>query len=302
MPDQRPGEEVANKSKQIRILIRRPAVVAATLGGALGGALVLASAVGVFAPGTRKLAPTTDPSGTVMFNVPAADNPRPSQAAPAPQQRVDCRKQKCVALTFDDGPVLDTTKVLEMLKAKNARATFFVLGMQATQYPDILKKAAAQGNEIGNHTFSHAKLQGAPAATVQTEVGRTQRIIKELTGKWPTLLRPTYGSTDKQLDGICKQHKLSQVLWSVDTVDWQDRDTKKIVEKVATQTQPGSIVILHDVKPTTVAAVPEILNKLSQKGFKFVTVSEIYGGQLKPGEKYPAFLGSPQAGLAPPGT
>lgn len=293
---------MANKSKQkIGKVIRRPAVVAVTLGGTLGGALLVAGAMGTFAPGTRKLAPAPDPTTTVLFNAPAVHNPRPTQAAPAQRQRVDCRKQKCVALTFDDGPVMDTSKVLDMLKAKNARATFFVLGMQAAQYPDILKRAAAQGNEIGNHTFSHAKLQGAPAATVQTEVGRTQRIIRELTGKWPTLLRPTYGSTDKQLDGICKQHKLSEVLWSVDTVDWRDRDTKKITDRVVTQTQPGSIVILHDVKPTTVAAVPEILNKLTQKGFTFVTVSEIYGGQLKPGEKYPAFLGSPQAGLAPPG-
>jgi peptidoglycan/xylan/chitin deacetylase (PgdA/CDA1 family) len=276
-------------------------VVLATLGGALAGAVGVAGAINLFTPDTRK-ATAAHPSKHVLFNAPARQNGQTTQAAPPSRLRVDCRKVKCVALTFDDGPVMDTTKVLDMLKAKNAKATFFLLGMQAVQFPDIIKREAAEGHEIGNHSFSHAKLQGAPAATVQSEINRTQEAIKQVTGKWPTVLRPTYGYTDKQLDGICQQHKLSEILWSVDPVDWKDRDPKKITERVVNQAQPGSIIILHDVKPTTVAAVPEILNKLTQKGFTFVTVSEIYGGILKPGEKYPSFLGSPQAGLAPSGT
>ncbi|MCW2900802.1 MAG: Bifunctional xylanase/deacetylase precursor [Streptosporangiaceae bacterium] len=277
-------------------------MVLATLGGTVAGAVGVAGAMSAFGPEARKVTPAASTSNHVMFNGPAGQNARSAPAAPAPQPRVDCHKLKCVALTFDDGPVMDTSKVLDMLKAKKARATFFLLGMQAVQFPDIVKRQAAEGHEIGNHTFTHAKLQGAPAGTVLSEINRTQNAIKGVTGKWPTVLRPTYGSTDKQLDGICQQHKLSEILWSVDPVDWKDRDSKKIADRVVTQAQPGGIVILHDVKPTTVAAVPEILNKLSQKGFTFVTVSEIYGNQLKPGQKYPAFLGSPQAGLAPYGT
>jgi peptidoglycan/xylan/chitin deacetylase (PgdA/CDA1 family) len=277
-------------------------VVLATLGGALAGAVGVTAAVTVFSPEAGKSTTATGPSGKVLYNAPARQNTRVPQAATAPQARVDCRKQKCVALTFDDGPVPDTTKVLDMLKAKNAKATFFLLGMQVVQYPEIVKRQAAEGHELGNHTYSHAKLQGAPAATVLTEINRTQNAIQQASGKAPILLRPTYGYTDKQLDGICLQHKLSEVLWSVDPVDWKDRDSKKIADRVVTQAQAGGIIILHDVKPTTVAAVPDILNKLSQKGFVFVTISEIYGGQLKAGDKYPAFLGSPQAGLAPAGT
>jgi peptidoglycan/xylan/chitin deacetylase (PgdA/CDA1 family) len=277
-------------------------VVLATLGGALAGAVGVTAAVTVFSPEAGKSTTATGPSGKVLYNAPARQNTRAPQAPTAPQARVDCRKQKCVALTFDDGPVPDTTKVLDMLKAKNAKATFFLLGMQVVQYPEIVKRQAAEGHELGNHTYSHTKLQGAPAATVLTEINRTQNAIQQASGKAPILLRPTYGYTDKQLDGICLQHKLSEVLWSVDPVDWKDRDSKKIADRVVTQAQAGGIIILHDVKPTTVAAVPDILNKLSQKGFVFVTISEIYGGQLKAGDKYPAFLGSPQAGLAPAGT
>lgn len=294
---------MANKTNfRLKVLVRRRSLVIVALGGGLAGAVVVAGAFGTFAPGTRRLTPAAATPNHILYNAPAGQNaPRPSQAAPAAPARVDCRKQKCVALTFDDGPVPETSKLLDMLKAKKARATFFILGMQATQWPDVLKREAAEGHQLGNHSFTHAKLAGAPVASVQGEISRTQNVIKQVTGQWPTVLRPTYGETDKQLDGIAQQHKLSQILWSVDTVDWRDRDSKKITERVVNQTQPGSIVILHDVKPTTVAAVPEILNKLTQKGFSFVTVSEIYGGQLKPGQRYPSFLGSPVAGLAPSG-
>ncbi|MGH3390519.1 MAG: polysaccharide deacetylase family protein [Actinomadura sp.] len=279
----------------MKTLIRRWGPLVGVLLGALAGALVV-SALNTFSSEKRNTTPAAARTGA------AAANPqgRASQAALARRTRVNCAATKCIALTFDDGPIPGSAQLLDMLKAKNARATFFVLGTEAATYPDVLRREVADGHEIGNHSYSHAKLAGAPAAKVQEEINRTQLVVKEATGKIPALLRPPYGATDKQLDGIAQKSGLSQILWSVDPQDYMSRSPAEIEKRVVDGAQPGRVIILHDVKPMTVAAVPGILDKLTKKGYTFVTVSEIYGGKLTPGQRYPAFLGSPQAGLAPP--
>jgi peptidoglycan/xylan/chitin deacetylase (PgdA/CDA1 family) len=222
---------------------------------------------------------------------------KPRQAAPAP---VDCHVRKCIALTFDDGPVTGTAKLLDILKAHGAHATFFILGQQVANNQDILKREATEGHQIGNHTFDHAKLTGAPRAKVEDELIRTQEAILQVTGTAPTILRPTYGYSDKQVNEIAKQMGLAQILWTVDTVDWKDRNTALVKKRVLAGAKPGHIVIMHDIRPTSVDAVPDILTTLSKQGYAFVTVSELYGGKLIPGDRYPPFLGSPTAGPAPP--
>lgn len=219
------------------------------------------------------------------------------RAAPPP---IDCHVRKCIALTFDDGPVTGTAKLLDILKAHGAHATFFVLGQQVANNVDILKREATEGHQIGNHTFDHAKLVGAPRAKVEDELIRTQEAILQVTGIAPTILRPTYGSTDKQLNEIAREMKLAQILWTVDTVDWHDRNTAVVTKRVLTGAKPGQIVIMHDIRPTSVDAMPAILTALSKQGYAFVTISELYGGKLVPGDRYPPFLGSPTAGPAPP--
>jgi peptidoglycan/xylan/chitin deacetylase (PgdA/CDA1 family) len=214
---------------------------------------------------------------------------------------VDCRISKCIALTFDDGPDPGTTKLLDTLKANHAKATFFVLGSQVATNADILKREVAEGNEVGNHTYTHMKLAGAPEAKVQEEIGKTQDAIKLVLGISPVLFRPTYGATDKQLDAVTKQDNLAQILWTVDTDDWRDHNSALIEKRVLKGAKPGHIILMHDVRPTTVAAVPNIIKKLAAQGYKFVTVSELYGGKLASGEKFPPFLGSPTAGPAPAG-
>ncbi|HXA59283.1 MAG TPA: polysaccharide deacetylase family protein [Streptosporangiaceae bacterium] len=227
----------------------------------------------------------------------AGQKHRPAKASPT--AKVDCHVRKCIALTFDDGPVPGTGQLLDILKANGAKATFFVLGSQVGTNYDMLKREAAEGHEIGNHTFTHAKLAGAPTAMVESEITRTQDAIEKVIGKLPLVFRPTYGATDKQLDAITKHDALAQILWSVDTIDWRDRNTALVKERVLKGAQPGYIILMHDIRPTTVAAVPDILQTLSKQGYAFVTISELYGGQLTPGEKYPPFLGSPTAGPAP---
>jgi peptidoglycan/xylan/chitin deacetylase (PgdA/CDA1 family) len=214
---------------------------------------------------------------------------------------VNCHVRKCIALTFDDGPVPGTAKLLATLKAYGAHATFFVLGSQVATNTDLLKEEMALGNEIGNHTFTHAKLAGASLAKIDEEVLRTQEVIKQVTGKAPVVFRPTYGATDKQLDSLARQEHLSEILWTVDTDDWKDRNTELVKSRVLKAAKPGHIVLMHDIRPTTVAAVPGILAALAKQGYAFVTISELYGGKLVPGQKYPPFLGSPTAGPAPIG-
>jgi peptidoglycan/xylan/chitin deacetylase (PgdA/CDA1 family) len=225
---------------------------------------------------------------------------RPAPAAPA-QPQIDCHLHKCIALTFDDGPVPGTAKLLDILKAGKAHATFFVLGSQVADNTDLLKREAAEGHEVGNHTFTHMKLAGAPEAKVQEEIGRTQDAIRQVLGKAPTVFRPTYGATDKQLDAVTRQLNLAQILWTVDTDDWRDHDAKIVTNRVLKGAKPGHIVLMHDVRPTTVQAVPGILSALAGQGYSFVTVSELYGGKLVAGDRYPPFLGSPTAGPAPSG-
>ncbi len=221
--------------------------------------------------------------------------------AAAPKPKVNCSVSKCIALTFDDGPVPGTAKLLDTLKANKAKATFFVLGSQVATNADILKREVAEGNEVGNHTYTHAKLAGASMSKVEEEIAKTQDAIKLVLGISPVLFRPTYGATDKQLDAVAKQDKLAQILWTVDTDDWRDHNSALIEKRVLKGAKPGHIILMHDVRPTTVAAIPNILKKLGAQGYKFVTVSELYGGKLASGERFPPFLGSPTAGPAPAG-
>jgi peptidoglycan/xylan/chitin deacetylase (PgdA/CDA1 family) len=274
-----------NDKKVVELLKRWRVTGAAVAGGLLAGVLAMFA----FSTCTANKAPT------------GGAGAHKRHAAPAKKAPVDCHVRKCIALTFDDGPVPGTAKLLETLKANRAHATFFVLGSQVGTNTDLLKQEMALGNEIGNHTYSHAKLAGAPRTKVEEEVLRTQDAIKQVTGKAPVVFRPTYGATDSQLDSLTKQEHLSQILWTVDTLDWKDHKPDIIKDRVLKAAKPGHIILMHDVRPTTVAAVPGILAGLAKQGYTFVTVSELYGGKLVPGQKYPPFLGSPTAGPAPIG-
>lgn len=266
---------------------RRWGVGAAAIGGLAGGLVIALSAC-------------SSEHRTVTSAAKTAAGQIHRSAKASPTSKVNCHVRKCIALTFDDGPVPGTAQLLDILKANGARATFFVLGSQVETNSDMLKREAAEGHEIGNHTFTHAKLAGAPTAKVETEITHTQDAIKKVIGKLPLVFRPTYGATDKQLDAITKREALAQILWSVDTIDWRDRNTALVKERVLKGAKPGYIILMHDIRPTTVAAIPDILKTLSNQGYAFVTISQLYDGQLTPGDKYPAFLGDPTAGPAPP--
>ncbi|AGP53422.1 polysaccharide deacetylase family protein [Streptomyces rapamycinicus] len=172
-----------------------------------------------------------------------------------------------VGLTYDDGPNPGSTQaLLNALRAGGAKATFFIWGLHADQYPDLLRAEQAAGMWIANHTTSHAHLTqiGEPAA--YNEISGAQNTIRRITGQTPTLFRPPYGETNAQVRTDEARLGLTEVLWSVDSQDWNGAGTQQIVQAAATM-RAGSIILMHDGGyQTTVAAVPQILSGLAARG------------------------------------
>jgi len=189
---------------------------------------------------------------------------------------IDCAAAKCVALTFDDGPSEETSKLLDLLKAKDIKATFFVLGLQIEKYPLMLPRMLAEGHEIGNHTYHHKSLKKLSAADVATEVNSTQNLIFSLTGYLPHIIRPPMGEFNLG-DPTLANYPI--ILWSADPWDWKYRNSATIDQEVMKQVKPGYIVIMHDIYPTSIGAVPTIIDTLKQQGYTFVTISELFGWQ-----------------------
>lgn len=218
-------------------------------------------------------------------STPDPGQPSVAPTSPKPTGKVNCRKVKCVALTFDDGPGPFTTTLLGHLRKAEVPATFFMLGQQVETYPKAARAVAAAGHEIGVHTWDHRELTRLNAAAVRKEITSSIRIVKQVTGQTPTLFRPPYGSTNPTVAAEAKRDKVAQILWNVDTLDWKSLDSKKVIKATLQQTRRGSIVLLHDIHKTSVAAVPGIIEKLRKKGYTFVTVSQLLG-KTKPGRKY----------------
>lgn len=174
-----------------------------------------------------------------------------------------------VALTFDDGPNLESTPaLLRALAAERARATFFVCGAHAARHPRLLNEIAAAGMWLGNHTYAHPHLTTLTDRLVHHEIARTQRIIQQITGATPTFFRPPYGDTNGMVHAHSTQLGLVETLWTVDSRDWAGANADEIVRSAA-ELRPGGILLLHDGGyPATVEAVPRILRELARRGLR----------------------------------
>ncbi|MFK0150684.1 polysaccharide deacetylase family protein [Streptomyces sp. NPDC090499] len=201
---------------------------------------------------------------------------------------VDCRKAKCVALSFDGGPSPTTPRLLDILKQQHLHATFFVQGRgHISKYPGILRRIAEEGDEIGNHTWTHPRLTDLDEADARAELTRTQNAIERITGTRPVLMRPPEGRTDRKVARICRELGLAQVLWSVTAKDYETTDSALITERVLDQTHRDGIILLHDLHKGTVPAVPGILKALKQRGYTVVTVSQLLApAKPRPGMVY----------------
>ena len=179
---------------------------------------------------------------------------------------------KVIALTFDDGPSKYTRKIVDLLNEYDANATFFILGNKVTIYEDTLKYLIDSGNEIGNHSYNHKWLTQVSDDELINQINKTQDIIKNTLNYTPTLFRPTYGSVNKKMKEIIKE---DIILWDIDTLDWKYKNASKITNKVLPKIRDEKIILMHDTYEYTYKALKQILPKLKEEGYQFVTVSEL---------------------------
>ena len=198
-----------------------------------------------------------------------------------------------VALTFDDGPRRGTTdRLLDGLLERDASATFFMDGEQIEQNQVLVLRMRQEGHQTGNHTWSHCHLtENVTPALLEREVDRTAELLSELTGPGSFWLRPPYGLLSP---GAEEQVGVPLVKWSVDPRDWESRDKEKVVEAVLRDVKPNSIILLHDIYPSSVDAALEIVDVLQDRDYCFVTVEELLllnGVTPQPGVMYRTGLG-----------
>ncbi len=185
-------------------------------------------------------------------------------------------KKPLVALTFDDGPhPVYTPQVLRILEEHGVTATFFVVGRNAKRHPELLRKIRSAGHSLGNHTFSHVKLTSVRNGVLREELERTREIILEETGVNTCLFRPPFGAFDARSLAELAIRRLEVVLWSVDSRDWVTTAAQEIRQNVESTSQAGSIILLHDVHPQTVEALPGIIQILKSRGYGFATIPEM---------------------------
>ncbi len=189
-----------------------------------------------------------------------------------------------IAITFDDGPNPELTpRLLDMLKERGIKATFFVVGKNVEEYPAIVERMAAEGHEVANHSWSHPSLTKLGLESFRKQIENTNEAIAKATGKRPLLMRPPYGATSASLNKrLNEQFGLKVILWSVDPLDWKYRNSNRVYNWIVQNTRPGSIILAHDIHATTVAAMPATLDALLAKGYKFSTVSELIAMEVAP--------------------
>ena len=191
-----------------------------------------------------------------------------------------------VALTFDDGPYdRVTNRIVKVLAKHDSRATFFVVGNRVERYADTMKNAYNKGNQIATHTFDHGDLSKMKKKQIRRELKRAFRVMKKINGENPTMLRPPYGNVN---DKMRQTIRIPMIYWNVDTEDWASRNKDKILSRCKS-IKDGDIVLMHDLYPSTAAAVEKLVPKLRKKGFQLVTVEELFyykGIDAKGGKVY----------------
>ncbi len=197
--------------------------------------------------------------------------------------------QPCVAMTFDDGPhPSNTPRLLDMLKQRNIKATFFVVGTNSQAYPQILRRMIAEGHEIANHTWTHANITTLSTDALRRELRDSADAITKATGVTPTLFRPPYGATTANIKALIKsEFGYPSIIWSVDPEDWKRPGVQVVADRLVAGARPGGILLAHDIHKPTIDAMPSALDRLLAKGFQFVTVSQLIALGQKGGATAP---------------
>lgn len=192
--------------------------------------------------------------------------------APAVQKAEDLPVRQ-IALTFDDGPHKSCTpELLDGLKRRGVKATFFLMGENIAGKEEIVLRMQNEGHLIGNHSYRHIQMTKEGEDEACSAVEKTEQLITSITGSRPEYLRPPYGAWNEELE--CRVN-LTTVLWTVDSLDWKLRNTERIVRRVEKSVKSGDIILMHDIFPTSVEAALRIVDDLQKEGYEFVTVEEL---------------------------
>ncbi|GLU46217.1 hypothetical protein Nans01_05680 [Nocardiopsis ansamitocini] len=233
--------------------------------------------------------PSTEPSAAAAAE-PVAIPGVFSQLEPP----VDCStaEAKCVALTFDDGPGDRTEELLDVLAEYDAKATFFLTGGPVREHPTTVRREYAEGHELANHTVNHPDLRKVSDKRLAEELSTVNALVRRETGYTMDLMRPPYGATNDKVAEAAEEHGLAEIIWSLDTNDWKDRNAGVVTSRTIKGVKPGSIVLMHDIHSTTIDSVEKTLKKLTERGYTMVTVGQLLG-ETEPGQSY--FDGYPAA-------
>jgi peptidoglycan-N-acetylglucosamine deacetylase len=198
-----------------------------------------------------------------------------------------------IAITFDDGPhPQNTPRLLDILAARNVKATFYVIGRSVDLHPGVLRRTVAEGHEIGNHSHTHRLLSKLGASEVRQEMQRCQDAVARAAGVRMRTMRPPYGGLlQSQRELVHREFGYPTILWSVDPLDWKRPGPSVVTSRILAGTTAGGIVLAHDLHSQTVDAMPATIDGLLRRGFKFVTVSQLIAMKTEAPEA--------QASLAP---
>ncbi|WP_180968137.1 polysaccharide deacetylase family protein [Cytobacillus massiliigabonensis] len=186
--------------------------------------------------------------------------------------------KKQVALTFDDGPDGKVTPaIIDILDEYNVKGNFFFLGRNVEAFPEVVKKAYTNGHLILSHSYNHVELPKLSTKEIQIEIEQAGNAIKSVIGKEPSIIRTPYGETNKQVVELAQQQGYSVVLWSIDTLDWSQKEASNIVNNVMNHVRNGDIILMHsDAKKTEAAkALPDLIEGLQEKGFEMVDLETL---------------------------
>lgn len=180
-----------------------------------------------------------------------------------------------IALTFDDGPSRYTEKLLDGLKERGVKASFFMIGESAERHQDLVRRVREEGHLIGNHTYHHVDITKLPDEKAREELREMDQVIYEILGEHVEYMRPPFGVWQEKLE---QEIDVLPVMWTIDPLDWTTKNVEEIVNKVVTQAGENDIILLHDCYESSVDAALQIVDVLKAEGYEFVTVDQLILG------------------------
>lgn len=188
------------------------------------------------------------------------------------------RKEKVVALTFDDGPhQVHTAEVLDVLKEYRTPATFFCIGSQAEKYPDVVRRISAEGHTVGNHSYRHTgRFPFYSVKNMEKDLRLTQRILERITGRPVTLFRPPFGVTNPTVAKVVKKTGYRTIGWNIRSFDTRGESPEQIFRRIVRRLEPGSVILLHDRLPGSATLLKRLLDELKEQQYRIMSLEEMF--------------------------